>query len=131
MATIREYYEKAFPYVVSVDGILDVQGKTGGFKIPIRNHLDFVAQARFVSVLLPEWPENETQSLLISLLQSRDVLLRLLGVHTVTLPKLDPQAAGTTVRVENNVEGARLEAHSLDGSVVRDTDLPFTGRIYV
>jgi hypothetical protein len=131
MATVREYYEKAFPYVVNVDGSLFVQSVTDALELPVRNHLDFVAHARFVSVFLPQRPDDEIEPIITELFQSRDVLMRLLGVRNVTLPKLDSQAAGTGIRVENNLDGVGFVYHSLDGLDVRDTDLPFTGRLYV
>jgi hypothetical protein len=131
MATIREYYERGFPYAVGVDVALAAQGLGYAREFNARVHLDFGAHASFASVLLPPLPIEEIEPIVQALLRDSKSLVRLEGSSNLTLPRGLPSMAGTKMLVVREGNLIHVSQHTLDGPVVNDHDLMFTGRIYI
>lgn len=127
MGTIREYFEKAFhgtacvhvPHTATV-GAVDVEMRG-------RVHLDFVANAVFLSCWVPPVDKNDLATIVIDLLS-----------HTRTLVRFERNMGFSFPSVEHLVFGVgfssdrlRLTFETPDGVSVNSSQFGFTRRLYV
>jgi hypothetical protein len=131
MATIREYFERAFPYAVAVDVSMSAGGLGAPRPINGRIHLDFGAHAAFASMLLPPLASEEVEPVIHALLSDGAGLVRLEGSTNVTLPRGFPHLAGLRMGVVRDGNMLHVTQKGTDGSSVDDHELTFTRRIYV
>src|SRR5438067_1488145 len=53
MATLREYFDTDFPRVLNAAQVIQVRTDAAPIEVPVRVHLDFDANAKYLSCLLP------------------------------------------------------------------------------
>jgi hypothetical protein len=94
MATLREFYDTDFPRILNAGGVLNVTEGADVLKVPARVHMDFDANARFLSCYLSS--TVSPASVCIALLRGINEILTMSdGVEVSTgLPGEAPRGSG-------------------------------------
>jgi TIR domain-containing protein len=126
LPSIREYFDKAFGYVITAARTVQVRATSGAqIDVIVQVHLDFDAPARYLSLFLPrneQWFEACQY-----LLTQPYVLLKTEGDVNVKLPPPAFLYGGLYV---HNGTRAEIRAKPLCEPEILDESLPFSGTIF-
>lgn len=127
MATIREYFDKAFSYVVTVARTVSVRSPTGNeLSVVVQVHLDFDAPARYLSLFIPK--HEQWVEVCQHLITQPYFLLTSKGDGAVRLPPPPYIYGGFSVCNGDRVE---IKALPLCENEIADESLPFSGTMFI
>jgi hypothetical protein len=127
MATIKEYFDKAFEQVLTASRRVSLQAPAWGvLDAIVQVHFDFDAPARYLSVFIPR--NEHWKNACVGLLSDPSFLLALAGDVNLRLPHATFVYGGFKIV---NSSPAEIEARPLCEAPINATELPFTGTVFV
>jgi len=127
MASIKEYFDKAFEQVLTASRHVILQPAGGEqLDVTVQVHFDFDAPARYLSLFIPR--DHHWRDACAALLSTLTFLLSPAGDVNVRLPHGMFVYGGFKVVNGPTVE---IEGRPLCELPIKATDLPFTGTVFV
>jgi hypothetical protein len=129
MASIREYFEKAFPFSTRRATSLSAESKHISQSFDAAMHLDFNAHAWFASVFFESSAEAIFEKVATSLIKNPEILSDMRGGQ-IDLPRgvLDGTSVGAGIDADGRLE---LRQSDPDGTETSYLSLLFTRRLYI
>jgi TIR domain len=127
VASIREYFDKAFQYVVTTSRQVSVgSGSAAPADIAVQVHLDFDAHTRYLSLFVPR--HENWVAICQFLFGQCGFLAEAKGDVNVKLPPAQYIYGGYKIF---NGSRAEITAHPLCEPAIQDLRLPFSGTVFI
>jgi hypothetical protein len=131
VATVREYFEKAFPMTLSADAeLMLTRPGSSDVSIPKRVHVDPSSHGIFASILLPPLPPSELVKAVEALARSPEVAAKVSWSTTKLMLPARPEH-GMIVGLDGKGPNLLLHVGSNDGSAVTTDKCTFTRVLYL